>query len=126
MHHPTSTPKGAFFLLAVFRRYTFRLTPESVSLALHACLGGTPSGFHVKYVKDRHFCFSVASKAVGFAVTDLKRITTPTFDVYFHLWRDGGENWNKEFKKWQREEDASWQLVSRRRIAPKGSLLLVC
>jgi hypothetical protein len=119
VHYPASSSKGAFFLLAVFHRFTFRLTPESVSLALHACLGGSPSGFHVKYVNDRHFCFSVASKAVGFAVSDLKRITTSSFDVYFHLWRDGGDDWSKEFKKWRREEVDSWQLISRHRSSSK-------
>jgi hypothetical protein len=114
VHHPASSPKGAFFLLAVFRRYTFCLTPLSVCLALHACLGGTPSGFHVNPIKDHHFCFAVASKVVRLAVTDLKCIITSHFDVYFHLWRDGGENWTKELRKLQEEEDASWQLISRR------------
>jgi hypothetical protein len=46
------------------------------------------------------------SKRVGFAITDLKRITTPHFDVYFHLWRNGGENWVHEWKKCN-EEDVS-------------------
>jgi hypothetical protein len=46
-----------------------------VSLALHAALGGTPAGFHVTYLKDRHY------------------------------------NWIKEWRRWQEEEDASWQLV---------------
>jgi hypothetical protein len=32
----------------------------------------------------------VASKAVGFLVASLKRITTSNFDVYFSLWRNGG------------------------------------
>jgi hypothetical protein len=41
-------------------------------------------------LKDRHFRFSVASKHVGFEVCNLRRIVTEYFDVYFHLWRDGG------------------------------------
>jgi hypothetical protein len=99
VHHSSSSPKGAFYLLAVFRRYTFRLSASSVSLALHACLGGMPAGFHVNFVRDHHLHFAVASKAVGFAVSDLKHIITPHFHVYFHLWRDGGENWNRELRK---------------------------
>jgi hypothetical protein len=121
VHHSSSSPRGAFFLLAVFHHYTFRLSTSSVSLALHACVGGSPAGFHVNLVQDRHFCFTVASKVVGFAVTDLKRITTPHFDVYFHLWRDGGANWNRELRKWQEEEDESWQLVMKKKSSKRVS-----
>lgn len=112
VHHPSSSPYGSFFLLATFRRYTFRLTEGSVSLALHSCLGGTPAGFHVVQEGDRHFRFSVASKNVGFLVYSLKRIITDYFDVYFHLWRDGGANWKKERKQWLQEEKESWTHVS--------------
>jgi hypothetical protein len=80
------SPRGGFQLLAVFLRFTFRLTEASVSLALHSVLGGSPAGFHVTLLKDRHFCFSVASKHVGFEVCNLRRIVTEHFDVYFHLW----------------------------------------
>jgi hypothetical protein len=41
VHHPSSSPHGAFHLLAVFCRYTFWLLESSVSLALHAVLGGS-------------------------------------------------------------------------------------
>jgi hypothetical protein len=119
VHHPSSSLSGAFHLLVIFRRYTFRLTEGSVSLALHSALGGSPAGFHVTYLKDRHYRFSVASKRVGFAVQDIKHIVTDHFDIYFHLWRDGGENWLKEWRKWQEEEDNSWTLVSRHK--PKAS-----
>jgi hypothetical protein len=74
VHHPSSSPRGAFHLLAVFRRYTFRLTESSVSLALHSILGGAPAGFHVTFIRDRHFRFSVSTKQVGFTVSELKRI----------------------------------------------------
>ncbi|TVU06806.1 hypothetical protein EJB05_46841, partial [Eragrostis curvula] len=33
VHHPSSSPNGGFHLLAVFRRFTFRLTESSVSMA---------------------------------------------------------------------------------------------
>ncbi|TVU10815.1 hypothetical protein EJB05_44367, partial [Eragrostis curvula] len=100
VHHPSSSPSGAFHMLAVFRRYTFRLSESSASLALHACLGGTPAGFHVTYQSKRHFRFSVANKRVGLAVRDLRRVTTDQFDVYFHLWRDGGANSQQEARRW--------------------------
>jgi hypothetical protein len=87
---PSSSPLGAFHLLVVFHHYTFRLTDASVSMTLHSCLGGMPAHFHVQFLKDCHYRISVASKRVSFAVTDLKCIVTPHFDVYFHLWRDGG------------------------------------
>lgn len=112
VHHPFSSPHGSFFLLAVFRRYTFRLTEDSVSMALHSCLGGTPAGFHVIQESDRHFRFSVASKSVGFLVYSLKRIITDHFDIYFHLWRDGGANWVRERKLWFQEEEEKWTRVS--------------
>ncbi|RCV22667.1 hypothetical protein SETIT_4G239000v2 [Setaria italica] len=99
VHHPSSSTCGSFLLLAVFWRYTFRLTEETVSLALHACLGGTPAGFHVSYVQDRHFRFVLSCKQVGFMVCDLKRIITDSFDVYFHLWRDGGDSWVREERR---------------------------
>jgi hypothetical protein len=118
IHHPSSSPCGASHLLAVFRRYTFRLTETSVSLALHFVLGGALAGFHVTLLKDRHFRFSVASKFVGCVVCDLKRIVIDQFDVYFHLWRDGGADWIREWNKWQEEERASWQHVSHRKRNP--------
>jgi hypothetical protein len=69
--------------------------------------------FHLAFIKPCHFRFSIASKEVGFMITALRRITTKFFDVYFHLWRDDGPNWRKEFCKWE-EEDSSWMLVTRK------------
>jgi hypothetical protein len=113
--------KGAFHLLVVFRRYTFRLTPSSASLALHACLGGTSAGFHVEHVKDRHFCISVADKAVGLEICALRRIISAHYDIYFHLWRDGGECWERELVRWQEEEENSWtKVVSRKKRGPSA------
>ncbi|KAJ1272888.1 hypothetical protein BS78_06G237400 [Paspalum vaginatum] len=112
VHHPSSSPHGCFFLLAVFRRFTFRLTEESVSLALHSILGGAPAGFHVQLTSDRHFRFAVASKDVGFHICSLRRVITKHFDVYFHLWRDGGSYWQRELKTWVNEEEKQWTTVS--------------
>lgn len=83
-------------MLAVFRRYTFRLDEDSISHALFSVLGGSATSFHVRFAKERHFRFSVASKAVGLLVCDLRRVVTDHFDVYFHLWRDGGSDWQNE------------------------------
>jgi hypothetical protein len=74
----------------VFRRFTFRLTEDSVSLALHSVLGGTPAGFRVTYLKDCHYRFPIASKQLGLTICALKRIISGHFDVYFHLCRNGG------------------------------------
>ncbi|TVU51359.1 hypothetical protein EJB05_02783, partial [Eragrostis curvula] len=42
VHHPSSSLNGSFFLLATFKMFTFRLTEDSVNLALQSCLGGIP------------------------------------------------------------------------------------
>ena len=89
-----------------------KLSEDSVSLSLHACLGGTPAGFHVSFVQDRHFKFVVSCKAVGFMICELKRVVTDQFDIYFHLWRDGGAHWVREEKQWIAEENQSWTEVS--------------
>ncbi|TVT99435.1 hypothetical protein EJB05_55207, partial [Eragrostis curvula] len=115
VHHSSPSPAGSFFLLATFRRFTFRLTEDSVSLALQSCLGGFAAGFHVKFLSDRHFRFSVASKAVGFHVYDLKRFIGSTFDVYFHLWNDGVAHWERDKRIWEEEQAKEWTLVTRKK-----------
>jgi hypothetical protein len=105
VHHPSSSPRGFFFRLAVFQRSSFCLSEESMGMALHSIIGGSPGGFHLECVKPCHFRFSVASKAVGFLIRALKRVTTRNFDVYFHLWRDGGANWQKELSNWEDKEE---------------------
>lgn len=89
VHQVESSPIGSFFLLVTFRHYTFRLTEDFVVFALASCLGGAPTGFHVQYLSDRHFRFSVANKQVGFHVYNIRRFIGDCFDAYFHLWRDG-------------------------------------
>ncbi|KAJ1283789.1 hypothetical protein BS78_03G153700 [Paspalum vaginatum] len=121
VHHPSSSTNGCFFLLVVFRRFTFRLTEESVSLALQSVLGGAAAGFHVHFESDQHFRFSVASKAVGFHICSLKRIIAKHFDVYFHLWRGGGAHWQLEKKLWIEEEEKQWTKVSRKKKPTKGN-----
>jgi hypothetical protein len=120
VHHPSSSVHGSFFLLAVFRRSVFCLTEESVGMAFHSVLGGSSEGFHIRCIKPCHFRFSVASRNVGFLICNLRHITTASFDVYFHLWRDGGANWQREILLWEEEEEPSWTMVSRKKNrAPK-------
>jgi hypothetical protein len=92
---------------------------KSVGMALCSIIGGSSGGFHLVCVKPCHFRFSVTSKAVGFLVRALKRITTMNFDVYFHLWRDGGANWQRELHDWEDEEERQWTLVTKKK-SPKA------
>ena len=103
VYHPSSKVDGSFFLVASFRHYTFRLTEESVGLALQSCLGGSAHGFHVTYQSQNHYRFSVANKQVGFLIYQIRRFISNFFDVYFHLWRDGTPNWEREKQLWQEE-----------------------
>jgi hypothetical protein len=109
-----ATHAGSFFLLVTFRRFTFCLTKESVAFALASCLGGAPASFHVEYQSDRHFCFSMANKAVGFHEHSLRHFIGDHFDVYFHLWRDGIANWEKEKRLWDLEQEREWSVVMSR------------
>jgi hypothetical protein len=45
VHHASSSPSDSFLLITVFRSYTFRLSAELVSLALHLVPGGSHMGF---------------------------------------------------------------------------------
>ncbi|TVU13880.1 hypothetical protein EJB05_37312, partial [Eragrostis curvula] len=120
VHHPSSSIDGCFFMLAVFCRFTmlhftFRLTEESVSLALHSILGGTPDGFHVHFESDRHFRFSMASKKVGLFIRSVERFTNDFFDLYCFLWRDGTPRWEKDEMVWQKEQEKEWTTVTYRK-----------
>jgi hypothetical protein len=83
---PTSpSPDGSFFPLATFQRLLFRLTEESVALALESCLGGRVVDFHIKLLSNNHFQFSVFPKDVGLQISKLRRVITNSFDIYFHI-----------------------------------------
>ena len=69
VHHPFPTPDGSFFLLATFGHFLFRLTEESVALALQSCLGGRATDFHVKFLSTNHFRFSFFPKIWVFKFT---------------------------------------------------------
>ena len=101
VHHPLSSPDGSFLLLAVFHRFTVRLTEDSVAWMLQSCLGGSTASFHVQFQSDRHFRFSVSSKEVGFMVYNLKRFIGDCFYVYFFLWSNGAPHWEREKFLWE-------------------------
>jgi hypothetical protein len=114
VHHLSPSLAGSFFLLAVFQQSYFCLTKELVGIALHSVLGGSPSEYHIGFIKPCNFYFSVASRAVGLLKVSEKHITTEFFDVYINLWRDGGANCKLEFRKWEEEEEAC-TLVTRKK-----------
>ncbi|KAK1602055.1 hypothetical protein QYE76_007951 [Lolium multiflorum] len=109
--HPIG--KANHFLLVVsFGRAKFKLSEETVGLALESCLGGISVDFSVIQLSDRTFRFSVASRHVGFMVYSLRKFSTEQFKCYFHLWGFGGPNSRKEFAVWQQECNEEWTLVS--------------
>lgn len=89
VYHSSSSPDGSFFLLVTFHRYTFRLTEDSVALALQSCLGVSAHGFHVNFLSEYHFRILVSCKSVGFHVYSLRRYIGAYFDIYFRLWNNG-------------------------------------
>ena len=115
VHHPHHSPDGSFFLLVTFRRHLFHLTEDSVSLALQSCLGGRALDFHVTFLSNNHFRFSVFSKQVGFHVYRLRRVITSTFDLYFHLWNNGTPHWEREKRAWEEEQEKEWTKVLSKR-----------
>jgi hypothetical protein len=52
---------------------------------------------------------------VGLYIYKLKHFKCDNFVVYFHLWNNGGANWQKEFQAFQHEEIDSWQTVAPRK-----------
>lgn len=114
VHHPLPSPDGSFFLLVTFRRFLFRLTEDSVSLALQSCLGGRALDFHVKFLSNNHFRFSVFSKEVGFHVYKLRRVISSLFDCYFHLWHNGTPHWEREKRLWEIEQEKEWTKILRK------------
>jgi hypothetical protein len=111
VHHESPSPRGSFFLLATFCRFLFRLTEDSVSLALQSSLGGIASKFHMVELSHNHFRFSVSCKAVGFHVYALRISIGETFDVYFHLWNNGVPHLERDKRLWEEEEAKKWTLV---------------
>ena len=102
-----------FKLVVSFGRACFRLDCHTVSIVLQSCFGGYPQGFRVKFLRDRSFQFSVASKSVGFELYNSGRISERDFELVFSLWGEGGPNWRREDRLFYQEEQNSWSLVTR-------------
>jgi hypothetical protein len=127
--HSYSQYTRGFYLLATLRRYLFQLNEESVALALQSCLGGHANSFRVSYQSHNHFQFTVACKAVGFSIYNLRRFIGDSFDVYFHLWSNGAPHWEREKRLWEEEEAKQWTKVlskSQKRVASRSSSSSKC
>ena len=111
--------KGSFVMVVDFARATFRMEEDWISLALEAVIGGFCGMLKVQLIKERAFSFRVASKQVGFHVLKLRFFECFHFKFSFHLWGNGGPNWRREFKLWQKEEDKVWTLVSYKNLSQR-------
>jgi hypothetical protein len=87
---------SVFFLIASFNRSAIRLDVDSLSLILQGCLGGIAADFNVSC-----FRFSVSYKNVGLLTHRLKVLSTKHYSVHSTLWRDGGQNWQRELAIWE-------------------------
>ena len=105
----------AFFLVASFARCRLRLDCASVAMILHSCLGGIAQDFNCIHLRDRTFKFSVSSQKVGFFIANLRHFACDEFLVFFKLWGNGGPDFVREFRSWQKEEDDSWMTVARKK-----------
>jgi hypothetical protein len=89
-----------------------------VGLALQSCFGGVASKFHIKFLKERVFRFSVASRSVGFEIYNSGKFSEKDFEFYIHVWAIGGPNWKFEEKKFYKEQENEWTVVQNK----KGSV----
>jgi hypothetical protein len=99
-------------MVVSFARANFRLSEDSIGIALEAVIGGYCGSLKVSQLGDRVFSFLVSSKQVGFHILNLRSYSCPKFKCFFHLWGHGGPNWTHEFKLWQKECNKEWTLVS--------------
>ena len=79
VHFSPSPGAKEFFLVASFTLASFKLSVESVGLALQCCIGGDHVGFRVYQLSDRRFRFSLASSKVGHFIYGLKDRVWPDF-----------------------------------------------
>jgi hypothetical protein len=88
-----------------------------VGFLLQSALGGSAFGFHVIQIANRVFRFSVSYREVGFLINHLQSYKCENFSVFFHLWNNGGPNWRKEIQEFEKEEEASWQVIPRKKLS---------
>jgi hypothetical protein len=74
-------------------------------------MGDNPNGFHVRLLQNNCFSFLVANKSVGLLIYSLKSYSCQQFHLFFHLWRNGGPDWYKEYSQWIIEQDKEWTTV---------------
>jgi hypothetical protein len=110
-----------FRMVVSFGRASFRLTEDLVGLALEASTGGFSGLLNVTGLQERVFAFSVANRHVAFFLLGKRSYQCKSFKCYFHLWSEGGPNWQREFKLWQAECDKEWTLISpTKRVSQMG------
>jgi hypothetical protein len=116
-----SSPYHGFSLVISLGRANFNLNNINVGLALSACLGDPYDSFRVACLRDRVYIFYVDSKAVGFMICNLRSYTCKDSVCYFHLWTNGGPNWEREEKHWYSEQDKEWTMVQSKTTRPQQS-----
>jgi hypothetical protein len=99
-------------MVVSFGRPSFRLSEDSVALALEASLGGYYGLLRVSLLRERVFSFAVANKSVGFHIIQNRVFECEKFKCFFHLWGGGGPNWQWEFRNWQIASDKEWKSIS--------------
>jgi hypothetical protein len=115
-----SSPSSGFSLVVSFGRANFNLDVNTVGLALSACLGDPYNSFRVSLIRDQVFIFDVCSKAVGFLICNLRSYKCKDFVCYFHLWSNGGPNWQREEQIWIYEQEKEWTTIHRK--SPRSNL----
>lgn len=89
-----------------------------MGLILQSCLGGLARDFKVEHLSGMMFRFSVASKDVGFLVYHLRSQVCKSFDIFFHLWGNGGPNWIKDYKFRLQQQNDQWNYVHKKSRKP--------
>uniref|UniRef100_A0A0E0A9C2 Uncharacterized protein n=1 Tax=Oryza glumipatula TaxID=40148 RepID=A0A0E0A9C2_9ORYZ len=51
---------------------------------------------------------------MGIWIYNLRSFICKDYHARFHLWRDGGSNWQREWRLWSAEQNSEWTLVSRK------------
>jgi hypothetical protein len=71
----------------------------------------------VVQISERVFRFLVSCREVEFLINHLQYYKCESFIVFFHLWNNGGANWQKELQDFKKDENESWQTDLRKRIS---------
>jgi hypothetical protein len=110
IQHPSSSPRGTFHFLAVFRRYTVRLTKSSVRLDLHVAFFGGGGRLHL----DSMFLTSrigisasrspLSKLVLRFQFQELSLSLSISIPISIFGKMEGGSNWVKEWRNWQEED----------------------